>query len=183
MQVTFVGTAVGTQFKRNVTSIAIEVDDSKIILVDCEATLHQFMRSKLKITNIHTILITHLHGDHIFGILGLCCTLNEARTQPLHIYGPIGVKKYCDIFKKSIYNYELIIHEIIGTHINVGTIRSNTFIYNIEACFIKHSAECFAYFIKKIKVIPKINMEKLQPVLSKYNNEIVARDLNHTQNN
>ena len=99
MQVTFLGTAAGKpSLKRNVTSMAIEMDDSKIILVDCgEATLHQFMRSKLKITNIHTILITHLHGDHIFGLPGLCCTLNDARTQPLHIYGPSGIKKYCDI--------------------------------------------------------------------------------------
>lgn len=174
MKVTFLGTAAGQpSLKRNVTSIAIEMDDSKIILVDCgEATLHQFMRSKLKISNIHTILITHLHGDHIYGLPGLCCTLNDARTQPLNIYGPRGLKKYCEIFQKSIHNFEFNVHEIVGEYKKICRISTNTHNYSIDACFIKHTAECYAYSIQKMRIKPKIIMELLQPIFTQYENQI-----------
>ena len=174
MKVTFLGTAAGQpSLKRNVTSIAIEMDNSKIILVDCgEATLHQFMRSKLKFSNINTILITHLHGDHIYGLPGLCCTLNDSRTEKLNIYGPRGIKKYCEIFQKSIHNFEFNVYEIGGEYSKIVKISSNTHIYTIDACFIKHSTECYAYSIQKMRIKPKINMELLQPIFTQFKNEI-----------
>lgn len=167
MKTTFLGTAAGRPTpKRNVTSIAIEMDNSKIILVDSgEATLHQFMKSKLKISNIHTILITHLHGDHIYGLPGLCCTMSDVRTEPLHIYGPRGLNKYCDMFRRSVY-FEIVVHEIVGDMADVTTLKTSTFSYLIEACHVKHTTECYAYSITKSRLKPKIIIEKLQPIIN-----------------
>lgn len=167
MKTTFLGTAAGRPtLKRNVTSIAIEMDNSKIILVDSgEATLHQFMKSKLKISNIHTILITHLHGDHIYGLPGLCCTMSDVRTDPLHIYGPRGLNKYCDMFRRSVY-FDIVVHEIFIDFINVTTIKTSTFRYIIEACHVRHTTECYAYSITKSRIKPKIIIEKLQPIIN-----------------
>jgi ribonuclease Z len=180
MKTTFLGTAAGQpSLKRNVTSIAIEMDDSKLIMVDCgEATLHQIMRSKIKMSNIHTILITHLHGDHIYGLPGLCCTLNDARTEPLYIFGPRGIKKYCEVFEKSIRNYKLIITEIMGEYDKICNINSKTHVYTIDACFVMHTAECYSYSINQSRRNPKININMLQPILDLYKEDISLMGFN-----
>lgn len=113
-QVVFLGTSSGVPQpgKRNVSSLAItlrtgrsvRIDANTVprgillppfkILVDCgEATQHQLMLSKIKLTKIDDILITHLHGDHCYGIFGLLhsCCMGE-RTEPITVYGPQGIK-------------------------------------------------------------------------------------------
>ena len=85
-------------------------DRDEIWLFDCgEATQHQLMRSHLKYSKITRIFITHMHGDHIFGLPGLICALSGARAElkrvhgrepePLHITGPPGI---CDYVKAAI---------------------------------------------------------------------------------
>ena len=68
-------------------------------MVDCgEATQHQMMRSKTsKMGRIELILVTHLHGDHFFGIFGMLATLGtHGRTQPVTVVGPRGIKNAID---------------------------------------------------------------------------------------
>ena len=110
MEVTFLGTSSGSpSFTRNVSSYALRLTD-EIWLFDCgEATQHQLMRSHLKYSKITRIFITHMHGDHIFGLPGLICALSGARAElkrvhgrepePLHITGPPGI---CDYVKAAI---------------------------------------------------------------------------------
>jgi ribonuclease Z len=65
-------------------------------LFDCgEATQTQLLRFKLKATRIKYIFITHLHGDHFFGLIGLLSTLNmHHRVDDLYIYIPKGLRRY-----------------------------------------------------------------------------------------
>lgn len=65
------------------------------ILIDCgEGTQLQLRRFHIKYQRISTILISHLHGDHVFGLPGLISTMQlMGRTQGVTIYGPVGIKK------------------------------------------------------------------------------------------
>ena len=75
MELTFLGTGAGMPSnQRNVTSIALRLlaDRGAIWLFDCgEGTQHQIHESILKLSKLEKIFITHLHGDHIFGLPGL----------------------------------------------------------------------------------------------------------------
>ena len=102
MELTFLGTSSGSpSFTRNVSSYALRLTD-EIWLFDCgEATQHQLMRSHLRYSKITRIFITHMHGDHIFGLPGLICALSGSRAEarrvhgkdpePLYIVGPPGI--------------------------------------------------------------------------------------------
>ena len=88
MEIVFLGTSSGSpSFTRNVSSYALRLTD-EIWLFDCgEATQHQLMRSSLKYTKITRIFITHMHGDHIFGLPGLICALSGSRAEQLRVHG------------------------------------------------------------------------------------------------
>ncbi len=90
MRLIFLGTAAGKpSLKRNVTSLALEWSShKKIWLFDCgEGTTLQLLKAHLAVTHIERIFITHLHGDHIFGLLGLLAarSMHNAHT-PLIIH-------------------------------------------------------------------------------------------------
>lgn len=88
----------------------------KVYLVDCgEGTQLQIRRQGLHFGRIHTVFISHLHGDHCFGLPGLLSTLSMlGRTGELHIHGPEGLTEYIDAHRKSFLaecSYEIITHE------------------------------------------------------------------------
>lgn len=88
----------------------------KVYLVDCgEGIQLQIRRQGLHFGRIHTIFISHLHGDHCFGLPGLLSTLSMlGRTGELHIHGPEGLTEYIDAHRKSFLaecSYEIITHE------------------------------------------------------------------------
>lgn len=102
MELTFLGTGAGIPSKhRNVSSIALSVEDelNHIWLFDCgEATQHQFLHTTLKPRKITRIFITHLHGDHTFGLPGLLSSRSfQGGEDPVTIYGPKGLKDYIDM--------------------------------------------------------------------------------------
>lgn len=88
----------------------------KVYLVDCgEGTQLQFRRDGLHFGRIHTIFISHMHGDHCFGLPGLLSTLSMlGRLGDLHIHGPEGLTEYIDAHRKSFLSgcgYKIITHE------------------------------------------------------------------------
>jgi len=95
--VVFFGTssAVPVPGQRNVSSMGIVLSSGDIIMVDCgEGTQHQVMQSSVRSSKIKAIFLTHLHGDHFYGIFGLLHSVNvsAARTEPMLIVGPRGVE-------------------------------------------------------------------------------------------
>ena len=98
MNITFLGTSSGVPtLKRNVSSLALKLSQSaEIFLFDCgEGTQHQLMRSNIKSSQIKKIFITHMHGDHIYGLPGLLATLGlSGKSKGIEIYGPSELKSY-----------------------------------------------------------------------------------------
>lgn len=99
MKIQFLGTGSGVPAKhRNVSSLALKLLDeiNEIWLFDCgEATQHQILRTTLKPRKVTKIFITHMHGDHIFGLPGfLSSRAFQGGDSALTIYGPKGIKDY-----------------------------------------------------------------------------------------
>lgn len=97
------------------TSQIVNVRD-KLFMIDCgEGAQLQFRKSRLKFSRLNTIFISHLHGDHCFGLLGLISTLNLlGRTAELHIYSPKGLEELMtpmlDFFNHQM-TYKVLFHE------------------------------------------------------------------------
>jgi ribonuclease Z len=88
-----------------------------LFLIDCgEGTQVQLRRFKIKFSRIRHVFISHLHGDHFFGLVGLISTFRLlGRDADLHIYGPAGIKEAITLqlkLGKSWTNYNLIFHEL-----------------------------------------------------------------------
>lgn len=101
MDLYFLGTGGGVPSReRNVTSIALRMlaERGAIWLFDCgEATQQQILSSPIKLSKVEKIFITHLHGDHIFGLPGLLASRSfQEEEEGLTVYGPQGIRTYID---------------------------------------------------------------------------------------
>lgn len=98
----------------NPTSQVLEIKNH-LFLIDCgEGTQVQLRKNKIKFSRIKHIFISHLHGDHYFGLVGLISTFRLlTREADLHIYGPKGLKEVIKLQMKlsdSWTNYNLYFH-------------------------------------------------------------------------
>lgn len=117
LQVTFLGTSSGVPTRqRNVSSLAVRLPQrSELWLLDCgEATQHQLLRSPLRVSQLRRIFITHMHGDHVFGLPGLLASLGMAGTSAgLDLYGPPPLQSFVESalrFSSTRLSYPLHFH-------------------------------------------------------------------------
>ena len=163
MQLTFLGTSAGKPtLERNVSALALEFDqDNKWYLFDCgEATQHQIIRSHLYIGKLDTIFITHLHGDHYYGLPGLLATKKiDAVLRPLSIYGPKGIK----IFLECALD---ISPEHLGYVLKIIEFEANEMFvfdkFSLTVLPLLHSIESFAFYIKENDISDKLDVKKLK---------------------
>ena len=99
MELLFLGTGSGVPSKlRNVSSIALKLlaERNSVWLFDCgEGTQHQILKTTLKPRKIEKIFITHMHGDHIYGLPGLLSSRGfQGGEEPITVYGPKGIMGY-----------------------------------------------------------------------------------------
>ena len=100
----------------NPTSQVLEIKNH-LFLIDCgEGTQVQLRKNKIKFSRIEHVFISHLHGDHFYGLIGLISTFNLLnRSNDLHIYGPKGIKEIILLqikYANSYTGYQLIFHEL-----------------------------------------------------------------------
>lgn len=117
MKLTILGCHSATpRWDANPTSQVLEVK-GHLFLIDCaEGTQVQLRRFKVKFSRIKHIFISHLHGDHFFGLVGLISTFRLlGREADMHVYGPKGIKEAILLqlkLGKSYTNYNLYFHEL-----------------------------------------------------------------------
>jgi ribonuclease Z len=100
LQVTFLGTSSGVPTRgRNVSAVALRLPQrAELWLFDCgEGTQHQFLRSDLRVSQLRRVFVTHMHGDHVFGLPGLLASLGLAGTcGGIDLYGPDRLRDFLE---------------------------------------------------------------------------------------
>lgn len=119
MQVTFLGTSAGVPTRqRNVSAVALRLTErGEVWLFDCgEGTQQQILRSPLKFSQLSRIFITHMHGDHFFGLPGLLATGGLAgHVERMDVYGPPELEQFVqESFRlaEGRFGYALSIHAV-----------------------------------------------------------------------
>lgn len=151
MELIFLGTGAGTPSKeRNVSAIALRWSEGSgdTWLFDCgEGTQHQILSTTVKLTRVSRLFITHLHGDHIFGLPGLLGTRSfQEDERPLTIYGPLGLEAFLE---KAL--------QVSGTHLRYPyTFQEvedgSEFICDgvrIQVAQLEHGIPCYGYRIEE----------------------------------
>ncbi|WP_026092478.1 ribonuclease Z [Calidifontibacillus oryziterrae] len=163
MELIFLGTGAGVPAKhRNVTAIALDLSQERgtTWLFDCgEATQHQILHTSIRPRKIEKIFITHLHGDHIFGLPGLLGSRSfQDGESLLTIYGPKGIKEFVDVSLKissTHLKYPLEIAEI-----EEGIVfEDDQFI--VEAGRLEHGIISFGYRLIEKDIKGALQVEKL----------------------
>lgn len=117
MNLTILGCYAATpRTMTNPTSQVLEMKN-RMFLIDCgEGTQVQLRKHKIKFSRINHVFISHLHGDHFFGLIGLISTFSLlGRQTDLHVYGPKGIKEVTLLQLKlsaSWTSYNLYFHEL-----------------------------------------------------------------------
>jgi ribonuclease Z len=121
LQIIFLGTSAGVPTRsRNVSCVALRLPQrGETWLFDCgEGTQHQILRSELKFSQITRIFITHLHGDHLYGLMGLLATCGMAgHAEHITLYGPPGLEEYvreASSRSEIRFSYPVEIHTVKG---------------------------------------------------------------------
>ncbi|WP_058307517.1 ribonuclease Z [Gracilibacillus massiliensis] len=164
MKVTFLGTGAGLPSKnRNVTSIVLDLlqERNTMWMFDCgEATQHQILHTSIKPRKIDKIFITHLHGDHIFGLPGLLSSRSfQGGEDPITIYGPTGIRSFIETtisISQSKLSYPIKIIEI-----NEGIIFEDEQ-FTVTAQKLEHGIESFGFRIDEKDTIGSLLVDKLK---------------------
>lgn len=163
MELTFLGTSSGVPTKlRNVSGLALRRQaDKNWYLVDCgEGTQHQLLHTKLSLKYLRSILITHIHGDHCYGLPGLLATTAmSGRTESLTIIGPKGIEEMvASVAKVTDLHLSYEINFIAVEEMN-STVEFDEF--SVSSIELSHRVPCFAYAFSEKSTSRKLDIEKL----------------------
>lgn len=165
MELIFLGTSAGVPTRtRNVTAILLNLQHSTqsgLWLFDCgEGTQHQLLHTAFNPGKLDKIFISHLHGDHLFGLPGLLCSRSMSGIiQPLTIYGPQGIREFVETALRisgSWTDYPLEIVEIGAGEILDDGLRK------VTAYPLEHPLECYGYRIEEHDKPGALNAQALK---------------------
>ncbi|UXZ54699.1 ribonuclease Z [Halomonas sp. 7T] len=162
MNLLFLGTSAGVPTKtRNVSGIALRESKGKgWYLIDCgEGTQHQVLHTKLSFHSLKAILITHVHGDHCYGLPGiLASAAMGGRTAPLTIVAPAGIKTWleatCEVTQLCLpFALEFICSDDLPS-VEFENMEVATFA-------LSHRVSCYAYAFTERNVDAALDVDKL----------------------
>lgn len=137
--------------------------NEQLFLIDCgEGTQMQLLKYKIKIQRINHIFISHLHGDHFFGLMGLLSTLHlQGRSLPLHLYGPPALKDIIDLqffHSETSLRYEIHFHPIDPSRSErILTLPELT----VDTIILSHRIPCTGFLFREQMHPRKLIKEKL----------------------
>jgi ribonuclease Z len=146
-------------YDRHPTSQLVTLDD-QLFLVDCgEGTQVQLSKYRIRWGRINYIFISHLHGDHYFGLPGFLNSMGLLqREHELHLYAPAPLKDILDLqFKaaNTVLPYTLHFHPLENEGVLIKNDR-----FKVECFATKHRIECFGFRFQQVKPPRRINPEK-----------------------
>ncbi len=155
MNITFLGTSSGVPtLTRNVSALALKLSQSaEVFLFDCgEGTQHQLMRSNIKSSQIKKIFITHMHGDHIYGLPGLLATLGlSGNSKGIEIYGPSELRDFINSALKSSFcklSFPLHFVEVENYASDNKSLFENEKI-KVNCALLKHKIPAYGYRVSE----------------------------------
>ncbi|HEY4681093.1 MAG TPA: ribonuclease Z [Nitrosarchaeum sp.] len=159
MKLIFLGTSAAQPTENRGLSCVCLEKDGEILMFDAgEAAQISYLKSGLGWNKKMKIFVTHLHGDHCIGLLGLLQTMTmQHRTEPLEIYGPNGVEEFIAANIK-VLNFGLSFPVMITT-VKEGRIFDSK-IYSIYACKANHSVITYSYLFEEKDKPGRFNLEK-----------------------
>ncbi|WP_349651964.1 ribonuclease Z [Lactococcus lactis] len=167
MEIQFLGTEAGQPSKsRNTQAIALKMLDERneIWLFDCgEATQHQILNTTIKPRKITKIFITHLHGDHIFGLPGFLSSRSFQSSDEqtdLELYGPVGIKDFVLTALRisgSRLAYRINFHEIDSA----GKIFEDDS-FEVHTDLLDHTIFCLGYRVVEKNRIGELDANALK---------------------
>jgi len=161
VKIYFLGTSASKPTKhRGMPSILLQIEN-EFLLLDCgEGTQRQIIQAGINPNKIKYVLITHLHGDHVFGLAGLIWSMGlDLRREDLYVYGPRGILNFLELLDKISSGYRE--YKVIVKEISEGKV-FETKNFEVFSLKVKHSVEAYAYKIKEKDKPPKILKEKLK---------------------
>ena len=137
--------------------------EERCFLIDCgEGTQVQLRKAKAKFSKINHIFISHLHGDHVFGLPGLISSFRLlGRETPLNVYGPKGIKAMMEaIFKytETYQGFEVIFHELSSKNSEKIFEDNRVEVYTIP---LDHRIYCNGYLFKEKPKERHLNMKEI----------------------
>ena len=159
MQLTILGCNAATPRKNAQTTAQLLEINGQMVLIDCgEGTQIQLRKLGIKFARIQHIFISHLHGDHFYGLIGLISTFRLlGRTADLHVYGPKGIKEVITLqlkLAKSWTDYNLFFHELEE---EVSTIILDHEKFTVETLPLDHRVYTNGYLFREKVRKRKIN--------------------------
>lgn len=155
------GSALPT-LQHNASSQIVELRE-KLFMIDCgEGTQIQLRRSRIHFSKIISVFISHLHGDHCFGLPGMISTFGmTGRTAPLHIYAPAAFEPILDqtlsFFCQGL-EFKVVFHAVDTTQNKVVyEDRSLT----VETIPLQHRIDCCGYLFREKPILPHIRRDMI----------------------
>ena len=147
----------------NPSSQVVEIR-GKYFMIDCgEGTQAQVRRSHINFSKLQAVFISHIHGDHVFGLMGMISTFGlQGRTTPLHVYAPEGyealfhaeMQMFC-----STIDYEVIFHPV-DTSVRQVIFEDRSL--TVETIPLKHRMPCAGFLFKEKQGERHINPKALE---------------------
>ncbi|WP_117169292.1 ribonuclease Z [Paraliobacillus sediminis] len=166
MKLQFLGTGAGVPSKeRNVSAVALDLTQERgtTWLFDCgEATQHQILNTNIRPRKIDKIFITHLHGDHIYGLQGFLSSRSfQDGITPVTIYGPKGIEAYITVsleVSQTRLRYPLYFHEV-----EEGMLFEDSK-FNVYCKKLEHGIDSYGYRIVEKDSSGELLAEKLKAI-------------------
>ena len=165
----------------NPTSQVLEIS-GRLFLIDCgEGTQVQLRRNKVRFMRINHIFISHLHGDHVYGLIGLVSTyMLLGRATDLHIYGPKGIKEIITVqlrLGQAWTQYGLYFHELESTGPELIYEDDKVTVTTIP---LKHRIYTNGFVFREKRGLRKLNIEAAQKFninTCYYRNIVLGKDV------